>query len=153
MKLSRNLTLTEAIKSITAIRLDIDNEPTKEHLENLILVAERIFQPVRDHFNTPVYISSGYRSKALNKAVNGSKTSDHCKGKALDIDQDGKSYITNRQVFDYIKDNLEFKQLIWEHGNDKNPAWVHVSYDENDNKKEILRAIKINKKTKYISYG
>ena len=100
----------------------------------------------------PIHISSGYRSKGLNDAVGGSLTSQHCKGEAIDIDMDGSSNgVTNKMVYDYIKDNLVFDQLIWEFGTDKNPDWVHVSYSKTKNKKQKLKAIKSNGKTSYIN--
>ena len=142
MKVSKHLTLKEVTKSNTATRHGIDNTPTVEHEINLRLVAENIFESIREHFNVPIGISSGYRSEKLNKAVRGSKTSDHCKGKALDIDADIFGKLTNADIFNYIKDNLEFKQLIWEYGTNTNPGWVHVSYDPSNNKKQVLRAVK-----------
>lgn len=149
MRLSKNLTLAEMTRSETARLLKINNDPTPEHLESLKLWAENIFQPIRDHFGKPIYISSGYRSKALNKAIPGSSlTSQHCKGEAGDIDNDGTT-ISNSEIFYYIKNNLDFDQLIWEFGNDVNPDWVHVSYKKSGNRKEILRARKVNGKTVY----
>ena len=142
MNLSKHLTLKEVIKSNTASRLGISNSPTEEHRENLRIVAEKVFEPIREHFGVPIGVSSGYRSARLNKAVKGSATSDHCKGKALDLDADMFGKITNAQIFHFIKDNLEFKQLIWEYGNDSEPNWVHVSYDPNNNKKTVLKTLK-----------
>ena len=142
MKISKNLSLKEVIKSNTADRLDLNNMPTEEHLENLKEVAEKIFQPVRDHFNVPVGVSSGYRSEALNRAVRGSKTSHHCKGMALDIDADIFGEITNKEIFEYILHNLEFTQLIWEYGTNEEPNWIHVAYDKNNLKKQVLKAVK-----------
>jgi zinc D-Ala-D-Ala carboxypeptidase len=140
MKLSKNLSLKEVIKSDTAIRKGISNEPTQQHLQNLKILAEKIFQPVREYFGEPIYLSSGYRSRALNKAIGGAIKSHHCKGMALDFDQDYRNTgITNKMVFDYVKDNLQFTQLIWENGTDENPEWVHVSYDPKDLKKEVLK--------------
>jgi len=150
MKLSENLELAEMTRSESAKRLGIKNEPIPEHLHNLKLWATCIFQPIRTHFKRPILISSGYRSKALNKAVGGSQTSQHSIGEAGDIDMDGTE-ITNKQIFDFIKDNLEFDQLIWEFGTDKNPAWVHVSYSGKRNRKQILKAKKVNGKTIYES--
>jgi hypothetical protein len=149
MKLSENLELSEVIRSESAKRLGVNNTPTAEHIENLKALAENIFQPIRDHFGVPIRISSGYRSAALNKKIGGAKKSDHLVGKAIDIDQDNTS-ITNAQVFDFIKNNLKFSQLIWEFGTDKNPDWVHVSYDSKNLKCQILKAIKQNGKTVYI---
>lgn len=142
MKISEHLTLREVTKSVTASRLGIDNIPTTTHLNNLTVLAEKVFEPLRNHFGVPIGISSGYRSPELNKAVGGSKTSHHCMGMALDIDADMFGKITNKQIFDYIKDNLEFTQLIWEYGNDSDPDWVHVSYDPNNLKKQVLKVSK-----------
>lgn len=154
MRLSRNLSLSEMTKSNTATRLGISNQPTDEHVSNMKELAVNIFQPIREHFKSPIYISSGYRGNELNKAINGSKSSQHCKGEAIDIDMDYKGGPSNADVFTYIKDNLKFDQLIWEFGTDNNPNWVHVSYDtEGDQRKQILIAYKNNKgKTKYKFY-
>jgi hypothetical protein len=149
MKLSENLQLSEVIRSESAKRHNISNMPTPEHIENLKVLAEKVFQPIRDHFGVPIRISSGYRSAALNKKIGGAKKSDHLVGKAIDIDQDNTT-ISNAQVFDFIKNNLKFSQLIWEFGTDKNPDWVHVSYDPKNLKCQILKAIKQNGKTVYI---
>jgi len=153
MNLSKNLTLKEVTKSNTAIRKGINNEPNAEQLENLKVLATEVFQKIRDHFGVPIKVTSGFRSEALNKAVKGSKTSDHMKGCAIDIDMDGTPDITNAQVFNFIKDNLTFRQLIWEFGNDTNPDWVHVSYVAGGNKKEVLRASKKGGKIIYTSYN
>ncbi len=151
MKLSKNLSLSEMTKSNTATRLGIDNEPTEEHVINMKDLAEAIFQPIREHFASPIYISSGYRGSDLNKAINGSKSSQHCRGEAIDIDMDYKNSVSNAEVFNYIKDNLDFDQLIWEFGTDKNPSWVHVSYNTKGNQRnQILVAYKNDKnRTKY----
>lgn len=148
MQLSKNLSLAEVVRSESAKRRGIKNMPTPEHLDNLKKLAEKIFQPIRDHFGIPIHVSSGYRSKELNAAIGGSATSQHCKGEALDIDMDGTS-VTNKQVFEFIKDNLPFDQLIWEFGDNNNPDWVHVSYGSR-NRKEILRAVKVDGVTKYL---
>lgn len=155
MLLSENLSLAEVTKSSTAKRLGIDNNPTPEHLENLKLVAKHIFQPIREHFKKPINVSSGYRSKALNDATPGSSpTSQHCSGEALDLDQDGQPHgITNKMVFEYIKNNLNFDQLIHEFGDDQNPDWVHVSYESTGRqRKQVLRAVRINGKVTYKPY-
>lgn len=152
MQLSKNLVLAEVMRSETAKRKGINNMPTPEHIENFKKLAENVFQPIRDHFGVPIYISSGYRSKALNKAVGGSLSSQHCQGEAIDIDMDGTS-ITNKQIFDFIKDNLIFDQMIWEFGTDINPGWVHVSYESTGRqRKQILKAVKIKGKTSYLPY-
>jgi len=154
MRISEHLDLSEVIRSETAKRHGISNMPTEEHIANFKLLAENVFEKVRNHFRCPIHISSGYRSKELNACTPGaSKTSDHCFGRALDLDQQGHSHgITNKEVFDYIKDNLNFKQLIWEGGTEQEPDWVHVSYDESNLKKEVLRATKVNGKMTYSKY-
>ena len=154
MKLSKNLSLSEMTKSNTATRLGIDNEPTEEHVLNMKDLADNIFQPIREYFKSPIYISSGYRGNDLNKAINGSKSSQHCRGEAIDIDMDYKNSVSNAEVFNYIKDNLDFDQLIWEFGTDKNPNWVHVSYNtKGPQRNQILVAYKNDKrKTKYKLY-
>lgn len=154
MKLSKNLSLSEMTKSNTAKRKGISNQPTEDHMENMIDLANVIFQPIRNHFGVPIHISSGYRSEELNKAINGSKSSQHCKGEAIDIDMDYKSGPSNAEVFNFIKDNLDFDQLIWEFGDENNPSWVHVSYDTDfGQRKQMLVAYKNSKgKTKYKSY-
>lgn len=153
MNLSKNLTLEEVIKSHTATRLGIYNVPTGEELNNLVLLAKNLFQPLRDYFGTQIFISSGYRSRSLNRAIGGAKNSHHCKGQAIDIDQDGKNTsVTNKQIFHYIKDNMLFTQLIYEFGDANNPDWVHVSYDHKNLKREILVSVKEKGKTKYYPY-
>lgn len=151
MQLSKNLSLAEVLRSESAKRRGINNMPTSEHLENLKELALNVFQPIRDHFKVPIHISSGYRSRILNNTVNGAAKSQHCSGQAIDIDVDGTS-ITNKQVFDYIKENLDFDQLIFEFGTDKNPDWVHVSYSKDNNRKQVLRAKRNGIKTYYTNY-
>jgi hypothetical protein len=161
MQLSKNLALSEVTRSETAKRRGISNMPTEEHIENFKKLAENVFQPIRDHFGLPIRISSGYRSEALNKAIGGAgkmvngkyvPSSQHCTGEAIDIDMDGTS-ITNKQIFDYIKENLNFDQLIAEFPVNGNPAWVHVSYKSTGKqRKQILVAKKVNSATKYIAY-
>lgn len=156
MQLSKHLSLNEVTTSGTAKRLGIDNTPTTEHLANLKLVAEKIFEPIREHFGKPIKVSSGYRSKALNEATPGaSKTSQHSTGEALDLDQDGMTTgVTNKMVFEYIKNNLNFDQLIWEFGTDANPDWVHVSYESTGKqRKQILKAVRVNGSTKYLPFS
>jgi hypothetical protein len=151
MKISPNLSLAEITRSDTAKRQNIDNTPTAEHLENFKVLAERVFEPIRSHFNTPIFISSGYRSKALNDFIGGSLSSQHCKGQAIDIDMDGsKGDVTNRMVFDYIKNKLDFDQLVWEFGTDFNPDWVHVSFVKSGNRKQKLKAVRSGGKTTYL---
>ena len=150
MKLSNNLSVAEVIKSNTAKRCGISNEPTIEHLENLKAIALNIFQPARDYFKKPIYVSSGYRSESLNKKIGGSKTSQHSKGQALDLDAHTFGGLTNKELFDFISEHLEFDQIIWEFGTYEEPDWVHVSYvSEGINRGESLKAYKANGITRY----
>lgn len=135
--------MAEVTRSETAKRRKIDNAPTDEHIENLKILAANIFQPMRDHFGKAIYISSGYRSEALNKAIKGSKTSQHCKGEAIDIDNDNANNgVTNRDIFEFIRDNLKFDQLINEFPVKGNPSWVHVSYSKTQQRNQVLKAYK-----------
>lgn len=148
MKISEHLDLSELIRSESAKRNGISNMPTEEHIANFKLLAEKVFEPIRNNFRCPIHISSGYRSAELNKAIGGSLTSQHCKGQAVDIDMDGTpNGVTNKMVFDYIKDNLEFDQLI----NEFDYSWVHVSYTNGNNRGQILKATKSNGKTSYVN--
>jgi len=133
MNLSKNFTVAELIKSNTASRLGIDNTPSADVLNNLQVLAFKVLQPVRDHFDAPITVSSGYRSPKLNKAVKGSKTSQHVTGQAADIEIYN---VPNEELFNWIKDNLQFDQLILEFYNPADPSsgWVHVSYNEQDNR-------------------
>jgi len=151
MKISAHLSLSEVTRSDSAKRHGIDNTPTAEHLENFKLLAEKVFEPIRAHFGVPIHIYSGYRSKALNQFVKGSLSSQHCKGEAIDIDMDGSSNgVTNKMIFDFIKEKLDFDQLIWEFGSDSNPDWVHVSYTKVGNRKQKLKAVRSGAKTTYL---
>ena len=149
-RISKHISYKEAIKSNTALRLNIDNTPDSVSLTNMTGVAHNIFEPLRLWVGGPIKINSFYRCPKLNKAIGGSKRSQHCEGRAIDID-DTFGYKTNAEMFHYIKDNLNFDQMIWEFGNDNNPAWVHVSFDSLEgNRGRLLTAIKENGKSKYI---
>lgn len=151
MQISKHLTLAEACKSQTADKLGINNENINEEtINNLKLLAEKVFEPIREHFKTPINLSSVYRCKQLNLAVKGSTTSQHCTGEAMDIDSVKP---TNKEIFEYIKTNLKFDQMIWEFGTKDNPDWVHVSYESSrPQRNEILKASKVNGKTIYIPW-
>lgn len=151
--ISKNISYKEATLSTTAKRLGIDNTPNAEEMSNMRHVAENVFQPVREHFDTPIYVSSFYRSEALNKAIKGSPSSTHVKGEAMDLDADVYNKVTNAEIFHYIKDNLEFDQLIWEFGTDQNPDWVHVSLSKGVNRKQVLVAKRVHGKTVYEFYN
>ena len=150
MNLSANFTLKELTKSDTATRLGLDNTPNDEALENLKLLCEKVLQPVREHFGKSVTVNSGYRSPESNAAVGGSKTSDHCKGQACDLEIDG---IPNPELAQWIMDNLDYTQLILEFYTQGQPnsGWVHVSYDPNNLKKQELTAVKVAGKTQYLN--
>ena len=146
IRLSKNLTLSEVIRSESAKRRGVSNMPTPAHIENLKYLAEKIFQPVRDHFKVPIRISSGYRSRELNAIIGGSQTSFHSLGCALDLDNDNTS-ITNKQIFDFIRENLEYTELI----NEFDYSWIHVGIVKGREKeKEVLEAKKIKNKTVYL---
>ena len=148
-KISKHITYKEATRSVTALRLGIENKPSEYELQNMELIAEKVFEPLREAVNGPIKINSFYRSEELNKAIGGSSRSQHCQGRAIDID-DFYGYVSNAYMYYYIKDNLDFDQLIWEFGTDTNPDWVHVSYvDSDSNRKRCLLAYKENGKTKY----
>lgn len=149
-KISKHLTLEELTYSETAIKLGITNAPTQGQIANLTRLAEKVFEPVREHFGVPIHISSGYRIINLNQAIRGSITSQHCRGEAIDIDMKGDK-VNNAQIFYWIKDNLKYDQLIWEFGDKKNPDWVHVSYS-GANKQQTLKAVKVNGKTHYENF-
>lgn len=155
MQISKYFTLGELTPSSTAKRLGIKNEPTPAHLESLKLLATNVLDKVREHFGKPIWISSGYRSKALNDVTPGSSaTSQHCSGEAADLDQDGRGTgVSNKMVFDYIKDHLNFDQLIYEYGTDANPDWVHVSWESTGKqRKQVLRCTRVNGKPVYTPY-
>ena len=143
--ISEHITYDEATASCKAKELKISNDPNSKQLVNMKLLAENIFEKVREHFDTPIYISSFFRSSKLNTNLKGSSTSQHCAnvGAAMDIDADVYKGVTNSDIFNYILENLNFDQLIWEFGNDENPDWVHVSYVSDIlNRKEVLKAYK-----------
>tara|TARA_R100000654_G_scaffold6_2_gene69 strand:+ start:441 stop:902 length:462 start_codon:yes stop_codon:yes gene_type:complete len=148
-KISKHISYKEATRSITAKRLGIDNTPDVEQIYNMQVLAENIFEPLRESIGKPICINSMFRSEKLNKAIGGSKTSQHCKGQAMDID-DKYGYATNADMFNFIKDNLDFDQMIWEFGDDENPDWVHVSYiSKEENRNKILKAYKNKGRTAY----
>jgi len=154
MKISEHLDLSELIRSESAKRNGISNMPTEAHIANLKLLAEKIFEPIRNNFRCPIHVSSGYRSKELNTKIGGATTSQHSSGEAIDLDMDGTpNGVTNKMIFDYIYKNLDFDQLIWEFGTNENPDWVHVSYESTGKqRKQVLKAYKENGKTKYKPY-
>ena len=147
--ISKHISNKEGVYSITAMRLGLDNKPGQFLLGNMEELAEQVFEPLREWVGGPIRINSFYRSKVLNKAIGGSTTSQHCKGQAIDID-DTNCKKTNAEMYAWIKENLNFDQMIWEFGDDKNPNWVHVSYvNEIDNRNRCLKAYKEGGKTKY----
>lgn len=146
--ISEHISFLEATKSQTGTRLGIKNEPNPDQLEAMKLLAEKVFEPLRKSVNRTIFISSFFRCEELNKKIGGAKGSQHSKGEAMDLDLDD----FNAELFSHIKNHLDFDQLIWEFGDTKFPDWVHVSYSKNGNRKEVLRAIKSNGKTKYIKF-
>jgi hypothetical protein len=160
MKISDHISYKEGIRSSTATRLGIDNSPSGYHRSNMEVLAERIFEPLRKYVGGPIRINSFYRCDELNEAIGGAskiidgkkrQTSQHCEGRAMDID-DTHGYKTNAEMYQFIKDTLDFDQLIWEFGDENNPDWIHVSYvSEDSNRNRCLKAYKDkNKKTRYM---
>ena len=138
------------MKSNTATRLGIDNTPNQYQLSNMEALAKHIFEPLREWVGGPIKINSFYRSPELNTAIGGSESSQHCQGRAMDID-DTFGVKSNAEMYDFIKENLDYDQMIWEFGDDNNPDWVHVSYVSSDeNRNRCLKAYKENGKTKYM---
>ena len=149
MNLTANFSLAEMVKSETALRHDMDNTPGEAEIENLKRLAEKVLQPVRDHYGKGVKVNSGYRHPEVNAKVGGSKTSDHCKGQAADIEIPG---VPNADLAKWIAENLDFTQVILEFYTQGVPdsGWVHVSYDPANLKKQTLTAVKQNGKTVYL---
>jgi len=138
MNISKHITLKEATHSLYALTHGINNEPNAIVLKNMEYVAENVFEPLREHFNCPISVNSFYRSPRLNKEIGGASNSQHVLGMAIDISSIGS--ISNKQMFDFIRKNLAFDQLIWESGTDDNPNWIHVSCIQGKNRGQILRA-------------
>ena len=149
MRISKHISYKEATQSQTATRKGISNDPDAYQLQNMQLLAEKVFEPIREHFGVPIAINSFFRSQKLNKATGGAAGSQHTQGRAIDVD-DTLGGVSNKQMFEYIKKNLDFDQLIWEFGDNNNPAWVHISYvSESENRRRVLKASKKNGKTIY----
>lgn len=142
MNLSPNFSLAELTKSQTATRRNINNTPDADEIAALKALAENILQPLRDHFGVPVIVSSGFRSDALNKRIGGSASSQHCRGEAADLTVAG---VSNKEVCEWIRDNLPFDQTIYEFGES---GWVHVSYSAR-HRRELLSAVKVGRRTVY----
>lgn len=153
--ISKHISYAEAIYSATAKRRGITNSPDQVHIDNMMLFAERIFECVREHFAGPIIINSMFRSLTLNNAIGGSSTSQHMSGEAADIRAPWGASYTNADIFNYIKENLDFDQLIWEYGNDDQPDWVHVSYHSSSSpmqRSQVLRVKRIEGKPSYSQY-
>ena len=149
MKISEHITYAESIHSMTAKRKSIDNTPNPTQVETMKLTAEKIFEPLRKFVGGPIKITSMFRSVVLNEAIGGVSSSQHCKGQAIDLD-DVYGYKSNAEMYYWIKENLNFDQLIWEFGTDTNPNWIHISYvSDEENRNKCLKAYKENHKTKY----
>ena len=149
-KISAHVSYKEGTYSQTALRRGLDNTPSEEQLKCMKEVAENLFEPLREWVGGPIKINSFFRGEPVNTAIGGSKYSQHMKGQAMDID-DTFGYKTNAEMYHYIKDNLDFDQLIWEFGDDKNPNWVHISYvTHRENRKKLTIAKRINGKVRYI---
>ena len=148
--ISKHISYREGVYSRTATRLDLDNTPNDEQLANMELVADEVFEPLRTWVGGPIKINSFFRSPKLNTAIGGSSKSQHCKGQAIDID-DTFGRATNAEMYHFIKEHLDFDQMIWEFGDDDNPDWVHVSYvSEEENRNRCLKAYRKDGRTQYM---
>ena len=148
--ISEHVSYKEGVYSTTAMRREIDNTPNDEQLDNMETIAEKVFEPLREWVGGAIKINSFFRCPELNKAIGGSSKSQHCQGQAIDID-DTYKVVANSDMYNYIKNNLDFDQLIWEFGDDDNPNWVHVSYvSREDNRNRCLKAYKEQGKSKYM---
>ena len=148
--ISKHISYKEGVYSTTATRRGIDNDPNDEQLANMELIAEKVFEPLRKYVGGPIKINSFFRCSKLNTAIGGSRKSQHMKGQAMDID-DNYGNVTNAEMYNWIKENLDFDQLIWEFGDDDNPNWLHVSYvSPEDNRNRCLKAYKEQGRSKYI---
>ena len=148
--ISEHISYKEGVRSNTATRRGIDNTPDNKQLDNMELVADEVFEPLRAYVGGPIKINSFFRCPELNKAIGGSSKSQHCKGQAMDID-DTFGRMTNAEMYHWIKDYIDFDQMIWEFGNDDNPDWVHISYvSPEENRNRCLKAYREDGKTKYM---
>jgi len=155
MVIGKYLTLEECCKSATAIRLGIDNKPNQQQIIALHTLATNIYDKCCEKFLLKIPVTSMFRSKELNATIsNSSANSQHTHGEAMDMDLDGTmNGVINAQLFNYIKQNLDFDQLIWEFGTDTNPDWVHVSYDvSGKNRKNVFKASRVNGRVQYKPY-
>jgi hypothetical protein len=148
MNISKHITLTEATKSVTATRLGINNTPNEATVETMKLTAEKVFEPLREILGA-IRVTSFYRCPDLNRAIGGSKSSQHCKGEAIDMEALNTS---NFQIFEEACKLPDFDQIIWEFGTKQEPDWIHISYAKTGNRKQILRATKIGNRTAYVPY-
>ena len=149
MKISEHVTYQEGVRSDTATRLQIENKPNEYELSNMVITAEKIFEPLREWVGGPIKVTSFFRCEELNKAIGGAKRSQHREGRAMDLD-DTFGHKTNAEMYHYIKENINFDQLIWEFGTDENPDWIHVSYvSDSENRGRCLLAYRNNGKTAY----
>ena len=146
MILSKNFSLHEFTKSVSAIRGGIENSPTPEHIRNIQLLVKYVLQPLREALRSPIRITSGYRSEALNKLIKGSKRSQHCKGQASDIQFFVDGIMDNKLIWEKVIElQLPFDQMI----NEFEYSWIHISYNHEHNRKSLLEAYKENGRTKY----
>ena len=149
MKISEHVSYNEAIYSDTALRLNIKNEPNDYQISNMVGIANHVFEPLREYVGGPIKITSMFRNEILNRAIGGAKRSQHMEGRAMDLD-DTFGHKTNAEMYKFIKENLNFDQLVWEFGTDENPNWIHVSYvSDEENRNRCLKAERVNGKAVY----
>ena len=148
--ISKHISYHEGTYSQTGVRRNLDNTPNEDQLKCMKEVSENLFEPLREWVGGPIKINSFFRGEPVNTAIGGSTRSQHMKGQAIDID-DTFGHKTNAEMYHYIKDNLDFDQMIWEFGNDENPNWLHISWvSHRPNRKKLTIAKKVNGRTKYV---
>ena len=150
--ISAHITYREATQSQAAVRRGLDNFPDAQELASMRALAEAIYEPIVAHFGLEPYVSSFFRSPRLNAAIGGALGSQHCLGEAIDIDADVYGGVSNRELFEYVRTQLPFDQVIWEFGTFDNPDWVHVSYKVGANRGKATRAVRVNGKTQYLRW-
>ena len=151
-KISKHVSYKEGVYSRTAERLGLKNDPSSGHLANMKLIAEKVFEPLREHVGKPIKINSFYRSAELNQAIGGSSKSQHCEGRAIDID-DTYGHMSNADMYAFIKENLDFDQMIWEFGTEDNPNWVHVSYIDPETNRNRFKCTFCKNKRYFLSFA
>jgi hypothetical protein len=154
--ISLHITYKEATRSEKARRYGWKNDPNPQQLERMTILAKKVFEKIRSYFGVPIYIWSMFRTPKVNKAAGGKKNSQHMadNGAAIDIDAQVFGGLTNKKIFDFVRKNLEFDQLIGEGWDDEDDDydWIHISYNEEKNRNQVLVMTLIDGKPVYSNY-